>query len=292
MYFLYSNYYRILKLSLVILYCINFIRNIDYTLASVLAISIHELAHIIFLKSCDISVTNFKVSLLGFRINLSEKKHIDKELIIYFVGSLFNILVGIVCLVIKNIFKMQFLDKFIIANFMIGFVNLIPVFPLDGAIIFKNILFRKFRQNTAILISIFTSLISAVVILIFIIVLVLKFSFINITHIVIVIFMIVSTYREYKLLMSTFMISKIDYEKYLFLKKKYIKTVVISVIFEVELLELIKLYKFNRFLIFYFLDNELKVIGIMNEFNVLECYKKFGNVTVRECYKSLNQMDW
>lgn len=288
---MYSNY-RILKLNLIVLYCIIFIRNVDYTLVSVLAICIHELAHIIFLKFCGINVTNFKVSLLGFRIDLSEKKYINKELIIYLAGSLFNILVGIICLFIKNVFKIHFFDKFIITNFMIGFLNLIPVFPLDGAVIFKNILFRKIKQNIAIFISIFVSLFLAVVILIFVIVLVLKYSFINITHIVVVIFIIISTYREYRLFVSTFIVSKIDYKKYLFSKKKYVKTVVISVNFEIELLELIKLYKFNRFLIFYFLDSELKVIGIMNEFNVLECYKKFGNVTIREYYKSLNEMDW
>lgn len=281
---MYSDY-RILKFILIILYCIIFIRNIDYTLMSILVICIHELAHIIFLKISGASIVNFKVSFLGFKMDLREKKYINSELIIYFAGSLSNILIGILFLVIKNIFTVEIFDKFIIANFVIGFVNLIPVFPLDGAIILKNILFRKFRLNTAVFISIFVSVFLAIIILIFIISLFLKFSFINITYVVVFIFVIISTYKEYKLFISTFVVSKIDYKKYLFLKEKYFKTDLISVTYDTELLNLIKLYKFSRFLIFCFLDGELKIIGMMNEFNVLECYKKFGNITIREYYE-------
>ncbi len=281
---MYSDY-RILKFILIILYCIIFIRNIDYTLMSILVICIHELAHIIFLKISGASIVNFKVSFLGFKMDLREKKYINSELIIYFAGSLSNVLIGILFLVIKNIFTVEIFDKFIIANFVIGFVNLIPVFPLDGAIILKNILFRKFRLNTAVFISIFVSVFLAIIILIFIISLFLKFSFINITYVVVFIFVIISTYKEYKLFISTFVVSKIDYKKYLFLKEKYFKTDLISVTYDTELLNLIKLYKFSRFLIFCFLDGELKIIGMMNEFNVLECYKKFGNITIREYYE-------
>lgn len=184
---MYSDY-RILKFILIILYCIIFIRNIDYTLMSILVICIHELAHIIFLKISGASIVNFKVSFLGFKMDLREKKYINSELIIYFAGSLSNVLIGILFLVIKNIFTVEIFDKFIIANFVIGFVNLIPVFPLDGAIILKNILFRKFRLNTAVFISIFVSVFLAIIILIFIISLFLKFSFINITYVVVFIF--------------------------------------------------------------------------------------------------------
>ncbi|HJC99832.1 hypothetical protein [Candidatus Arthromitus sp. SFB-turkey] len=281
---MYSDY-RILKFILIILYCVIFIKNIEYVLFSVLAICIHELAHIVFLKISGVSIVNFKVSFLGFEIYLREKKCINRELIVYFVGSLSNILIGILFLVIKNIFTVEIFDKFIIVNFVIGFVNLIPVFPLDGAIILKNILFRKFRLNTAVFISIFVSVFLAIIILIFIMSLFLKFSFINITYVVVFIFVIVSTYKEYRLFISTFVVSKIDYKKYLFLKEKYLKTVLISVTYDTELLDLIRLYKFSRFSVFCFLDGELKIIGMMNEFNVLECYKKFGNITIRKYYE-------
>lgn len=282
---MYSSYNNVLKLGLIILYCVIFIKNIEYFLFSFLAICIHELAHIIFLKISGVSVANFKVSFLGFEIDLREKKYINKELIVYFVGSLSNIWIGILFFVIKTVFSVEIFDKFIIVNFAIGFVNLIPVFPLDGAIILKNILFRKFRLNTAMFISIFVSVFLSIIILIFITNLFLKLSFINITYVVVFIFVIISTYREYKLFISTFIVSKIDYKKYLFSKDKYLKTVLISVTYDVELLELIRLYKFSRFLVFCFLDDELKVIGMMNEFNVLECYKKFGNITIREYYE-------
>ena len=94
---MYSDY-RILKFILIILYCVIFIKNIEYVLFSVLAICIHELAHIVFLKISGVSIVNFKVSFLGFEIYLREKKCINRELIVYFVGSLSNILIGIVFL--------------------------------------------------------------------------------------------------------------------------------------------------------------------------------------------------
>lgn len=277
-----SKIHKTLKIGLIILYFFLFIKNLNYALLSILAISLHELAHILILNG-DIYLG---LSVLGFKIDMSRKSYIEKEIFLYVSGSLFNILIGFLCLLLISVYKFYFLYEFMIVNFVIGIINLIPAFPLDGAVIFKNLLFVKFSRLKAGFVSIFVSFFVAIVLLIIYVYLMLVFSFINLTYIVIVLFIFISTYREYKIFMCTFSLISVDYRKCRFLKRKFMKTNVISLSYSVNLLDVIKLYKFNKFSVFYFVDDDLKIIGVMNEFDILKNYKKFGNIQIKKFYEN------
>lgn len=281
-----SHTQRLLKLVLVILYGLAFVKDFDYGFLSIVAICIHEIFHIVFLKLNSINFKKFKVSIFGFRIDLSYKTIVNKQITMYSIGSLANLFIGIVFILVRNVGKIYIFDKFILVNFIIGIFNLIPIFPLDGAFILKSILFRIFRQYTAMLISILVSLSLLLVLLLSMVTLLVSSFVFNITHLIVIIFSMTSTYREYKTLMSTSIISRIENFKYVFLKKGYVSSNVISVHYDLYILDILKLYRFNKFTVIYFVDDNLEIVGIMNHYNVLQCYKIFGNIQIRDYYKN------
>lgn len=279
------NTHRFLKLSLIILYIVMFIQNTYYMFLSIISICIHELAHIIILILRGIGKFNFNVSIIGFKIDFKRDKYIDREIILYLSGSLCNLLIALVCGIIVRFNKLQFVYDFMIVNIVIGIFNLIPAFPLDGAIILKDILFKKIKPNKAIFVSISVSIFTGIVIILIGIITFLESYFTNIAWLIIGFFIFLSTYGQYKLFKSTFISTNIDNKKYELSKKMYFKSEVICVYYEMKILDIIKMCKFNKLMLFYFVDDDLNVCGIMNEHNILECYKKFGNIRIKEFYK-------
>lgn len=276
--------FKLLKFILFIVYFIVFANNFYYSLISILVICIHELGHLLFLKIKNVGKFDFKISFLGFKIDL-KYKIIENEIFTYISGSLVNIIVGLIFLILKIFIPIKFLNDFAIVNLVIGFFNLIPAVPLDGAMILKKIMLKRFKYNIAMLINVVLSFFFATIMALICIYLYFKNNYFNITYIVVSIFVFISIYREYKIFLSMYSIKGIDYKKYVILKKKYFKTKVVCVCSNINLFELIKLCKFSKFLVFYFVDENLNFVGIMNEYNVLECYKKFGNIKISDYYK-------
>ncbi len=278
---------RILKLSLVVLYIIFFIKEFSYGVLSVIAICTHELFHVLFLSLNSINFKNFKISILGFRIDLSDNIFVNSQIIMYSIGSIANLMVGAVFFVISLLISTDTFDKFILVNLVIGGFNLLPIFPLDGAFILRSLLFRILkRRYVTMFFSIFISLILSLSMLVLVVNSFLGSFLFNITHLVVIIFTLISTYREYKVLISMFVINKIDNSKRTLLSKGYVKSKVISVHHDTHILDIIKLSKFNKFIIFCVLDEDLEIIDITNHYTILQCYKKFGNIKIGEYYEN------
>lgn len=277
---------RLLKLGLVILYSSIFIKEFEYTLLSLVAICIHEFFHILFLKLNSINMKKLRISVLGFRIDLSDRAMVDRQITMYSIGSIANLAVGLVFILVKNVSGTHIFDSFILVNFIIGLFNLVPIFPLDGAFILKCILFRIFKKYTAMFISILVSLLLSIIALLIIARLFFSFFIFNITHLTLVVFSLISVYKEYMILISTFVVSKVDNLKSVLPRRGYLPSSVVSVHYDLCILDILKLCRFNKFVIIYFVNDNLEIVGVMNQYNVLQCYKSFGNIKIKDYYKS------
>ena len=280
--------YKILKIILFVLYFIILTNNLYYSLISVLVICIHELGHLIILKSKKVSGFDFKFSFLGFKIDLKYNSLLNKDILTYLIGSLFNIVIGTFVLIINIFISSVILRDFVIISYVIGLINLIPAFPLDGAMALKSLLLKKYKYNLSMFVSVFLSVFISMCMFLFSIYIYINDGFVNFTFLIIPIFILISVYKEYKMFIRTYVIKNIDYKKYILLKRKYFKTKIITVHVNTRFFELIKLCGFSKFLIFYFLDDNLKFIGMMNEYNLLEIYKKYGNIKIMEYYEKIN----
>ena len=128
-----------------------------YILCMIFAI-IHELGHLFIgilfgFKPKGISLIPMGLS-INFFVNCNEYskkiKNINvisiKKLLISMAGPITNFLISIIFIFCDISMFEHFREKIIYINLIIGFFNLIPIYPLDGGRIVKNILHIKINK--------------------------------------------------------------------------------------------------------------------------------------------------
>ena len=121
--------------------CQKFILLINYILALIL----HELAHLFVAIKRGYSLKKFKLNLFGVSIELTEKIEDKDAFAINIAGPIFNLFLCVTCValywLIPNSYKI--LNVFCISNLTLAFFNLLPIYPLDGGKIFYALLGAK-----------------------------------------------------------------------------------------------------------------------------------------------------
>lgn len=125
-----------------------------YSLTMIFAL-LHELGHLLCGVALGFKVKCLKITPLGFSVefytnieeyNIKIKKSnlvILKKLMVDFAGPMVNI----VFIIISFTFKLA--NNIIYSNIIILIVNLIPIYPLDGGRILKNVLKFFFKNKKA-----------------------------------------------------------------------------------------------------------------------------------------------
>lgn len=134
------------------------VKNLNTYLIFFIFILIHEIAHLIVGILLGGKPKKMVISVFGVSLEFySYKKTSPIYRIIFFgIGPLVNILFAIVFVyVFKE--KNALIEKIIITNFAIGIFNLIPILPLDGGKIIKEILKIFLKVETANKIAIYVS---------------------------------------------------------------------------------------------------------------------------------------
>ncbi|MGL5085820.1 MAG: peptidase M50, partial [Clostridium sp.] len=72
------------------------------------------------------------------------------------------------------------------------------------------------------------------------------------------------------------------------IKNSYIENKTISIYYKMGLVNVLGLVDRNKFNAFYVLDEEMKLIYILNEDELIEALKIYGNLTVEEYIKAKN----
>ena len=108
----------------------------------ILALSLHELAHLWVATKLGYSLKIIKFDLLGLSVELNEKIDDKDSFKINVAGPVFNLLLCVVCMASYWLFPNSFyyLNTFCFANLMLAVFNLLPVYPLDGGKIFRGMI--------------------------------------------------------------------------------------------------------------------------------------------------------
>lgn len=110
------------------------------SLAAILAAALHELGHILMAKLCSIPIKELKLGIFGAALtpegSLCSYK---KEILLALAGPAINFILGATLLPFsKN--GSEFFSFFTVSSFFLGFLNLMPIYDLDGGRILNCLL--------------------------------------------------------------------------------------------------------------------------------------------------------
>ena len=175
-------------------------RNTHIYFVTLIFIVVHELAHIIMSMCLGFKITKVNTCLLGFSVLLkkpiSNKEKLEK-LIIAVSGPLVNILIAVVFVFLSIDSSIK--EMIVYSNILIAVINLLPIYPLDGGRIIKEILEISYSKLSAIKIVEKITYVSIIIITILSSILILFYKNIAIfIGIAFLWFLVISEYRKNK----------------------------------------------------------------------------------------------
>lgn len=162
---------RILKIKvdlkiflIIILYILT--KNIKVFAISFIFILLHELGHAITGIILGLKIKKININVFGLSIEFENygKERINNKIIIDMAGPAINIITFIIAVIFKN-------EEIAYINILLAIINLLPIYPLDGGRIVKNLLLKshnykqvvgyteKISKDTLIIITAISSLV-------------------------------------------------------------------------------------------------------------------------------------
>lgn len=250
---------------------------------SFVSIMIHELAHILVAKSKGSTFNNFQLHIYGSKVELMDLEELsDKDkLMIYIAGPLSNIILSSIFIVIGFYTPSTVIKNVVSVNIGLAVFNLLPSYPLDGARCLEIILSKKILYKRAKEIISITSYVIASFFVLGSIAIAIALKIWNPTMVLAAVIIIYITITEKKGVMYILMGNLFKKRKKL-IKNKYIENKIISIYYKQGLVNVMTIIDKNKFNIFYVLDDELKLLYILNEDELIEALKIYGNITLEE----------
>lgn len=247
---------------------------------------LHEITHILVALKFGCKFYNIEFHIFGMKAELIDIDSLreNQKIIVYLSGALLNIVLAIFFYIINIKYDSSFIETSMNLNIGLAVFNLLPAYPLDGSrilevILSKRMLFKKAQK----IISIVSFSIAALFIIISAIIYIFLHS-LNLSMIIGAIIIIYITRMEEHTTMYITM-SNVVKKRNKLLKNKYIENKSISVYYKQGLVNVLALVDRNKFNIFYILDDDMKLIYILNEDELIDALKVYGNMTLEEYIK-------
>lgn len=247
---------------------------------------LHEITHILVALKFGCKFYNIEFHIFGMKTELIDIDSLkeNQKIIVYLSGALLNIVLAIFFYIINIKYDSSFIETSMNLNIGLAVFNLLPAYPLDGSrilevILSKKMLFKKAQK----IISIVSFSIAALFIIISAIIYIFLHS-LNLSMIIGAIIIIYITRMEEHTTMYITM-SNVVKKRNKLLKNKYIENKSISVYYKQGLVNVLALVDRNKFNIFYILDDDMKLIYILNEDELIDALKVYGNMTLEEYIK-------
>lgn len=266
---------------------LSFNNSIILAFISILA---HEGMHILVAKRKGCKFNDIQIHIYGTSAQFANIDELNKKekLQIYLSGPFANFIIICIFWCIGFASNNILIDKMININISLLFFNLLPAYPLDGARVLEILLSQKilYRRANDIIPKI-SYTIGVILLVIFIIVFAYS-GVINVSILIASIAICLITRSEEKSAMYILM-GNIFVKRNKLLRNKYIENKSISVYYKQGLANVMSMVDKNRFNIFYVLDDDLKVVFIMNEDELIEALKLYGNITLEEYFGLRNK---
>lgn len=259
--------------------------NNDFILA-IVWVMLHEMSHIIVASIMGCKFNNIELHIFGAKSEMLDLEEFTdkKKILIYIAGPAFNVIMAIILFIIGLNIESVIIKESINLNVGLAVFNLLPAYPLDGSRIYEILLSKKilYRKSQSIM-SIVSYCMAGVFFITSALMLILIHKF-NISMLIAGIIIIYITKCERRDTMYIIMGNIVKKRKSL-IKNSYIENKTLSVYYKKGLVNILGLVDRNKFNTFYVLDEEMKLIYILNEDELIEALKIYGNITVEEYIK-------
>lgn len=255
-------------------------------LLAFLWVILHELSHMIVASLIGCKFNNIQLHIFGAKAELLDLEEFTdkKKLLIYIAGPAFNGIMAIILFIIGLNIKSFIINESINLNIGLVFFNLLPAYPLDGSRIYEILLSKKMLYKKAQkIMSIVSYCMAAFCFATAIVGLIFLHKF-NISSVIAGIIIIYITKCESRDTMYIIMGNIVKKRKSL-IKNNYIDNKTLSVYYKNGLVNVLGLVDRNKFNTFYVLDEEMKLLYILNEDELIEALKIHGNITLQEYIK-------
>lgn len=112
-----------------------------FALASLLAVIVHELGHIIASKLCGIQMRECNIGIYGAGLTpYSTSYSYKEEIILCICGPLINIISAVALIPVYGVIQYPIVLYFILSSFILAALNLLPIKDFDGGRILYSIL--------------------------------------------------------------------------------------------------------------------------------------------------------
>ncbi len=115
--------------------------------ASLFAVLLHEIGHLIVMKLNRIAPKSVKMSLGGVLIVGNAYCTAKESISVALAGPLVNIVFSVVFYFSGVYFDSLLLASFGVVQFLVGIINLLPIKGLDGGTVLRNLLERYYKGN-------------------------------------------------------------------------------------------------------------------------------------------------
>lgn len=119
----------------------------DFFIALTIAVVLHELAHALVAKHLGAVIARVALTPFGGALNLKTKiLSVRQKCLIYLTGPVASLLLsmffGVVVWLFPTIFS--YLEYLVASNFLVGVINLLPIYPLDGGKVLAQLVSVKY----------------------------------------------------------------------------------------------------------------------------------------------------
>lgn len=244
----------------------------------------HEFFHYLIAKKLGNNILDFKVHVLGATLQIEDYEGLDlnDEIIICLAGPVFNLIAGGVSFCLYKLYGEVFLLNIFEVNMVLGLLNLLPAYPLDGAKILRAILSKIFMYKKAHKIVMCISFsISVIFILSGAFLITIDFASINI--LIVGLFILHTTYTTKGRTMYI-VLDQIIKKNKRFKKNTYIDNKDISVYYKGDFIKLLNMVEKNKFNTFHILNDNMELLYEIREDEVVDILKNKGNMSLEEYY--------
>ncbi|MDD4569575.1 MAG: hypothetical protein PHE70_05565 [Tepidanaerobacteraceae bacterium] len=240
-------------------------------IAALLALSVHECAHIFIGKELGLKIEELELSPFGGRIKvILDDTSSEAEMLTALAGPFANfVTVGVIIFLLKQKFiSAELSEQLIHYQLMLGFFNIIPAFPLDGGRIFALWLRQHVSYTSSVRIASKMGKILAIVLLA-IGILGLTFKRVFVSLFIASFFLFYQATMEEKNVVLIFM-NQLIKKKQIILKKKYILGEFIIVVEDTPVKEILYLFSPQKYFVVLIMDENMSIKNYLTETEIFD----------------------